>query len=389
MTYTTSKEADKKIEKDIQKIKENLIKEFNPKAIILFGGFGHGGGSFKKVKGRDKIIPLNDYDLYLITDKSIAAERLEEVGRKCSLALGRGGKEFVEDFNNTYNENEFFHVDLHSLPYRQMQKLYPTQRTFDLKTSTVIYGDKNILSQIPLVRISRSDALRLLFNKLDHFAISEGNTEEIKNIYAVKGFTDLCSAILIFRGKYVSDYQSRVKIFKELEESDIPEELKKQVEKATKAKLEGGYSVKDTEEFFSSSKEWVQWTLKKLLIEHLKSDKDTGMDKRDWKEICKKAYKKLPYTYFNDYLRSRYLFLGQYYLNIKFFLSGIKKHEFLIKSLLRWKDAGLVLGIAMILYSVGEEKEAERYLKKLTRKTKPLKERILKLYSIYYLQKLV
>ncbi len=378
MKYTTSKECNKKVEEDIKIIKEIILKELKPIAIVLFGGFGHGGGSFKKIKG--KIVPMNDYDLYLITEEGIEGEKLEEIGKKCSNAIGRGGLEFVEDFKQTYNHDKFFHVDLHCLQLKNLSKLYPTQRTFDLKTSLVIWGDENILNNVPEVKISKSDAIRLLFNKIDHFSIAEGNSEEIKSIYAVKGFVDLCSALLIFYGKYASKYQEKERLFQSL---DVPDELKSFVSKATKAKLYDGYAIKNTEPFFEKSKEWVRWGLKKILREYLK------IKSEDWKDICKKTYQKLPYTYFNDYLGNKAFFPLQYYLNIKFFLEGLRKKESLIKSLMRWKDAGLIIALSLVLYFSDEKEEAKKYLKKLTNKTEPLRERILKIYSIYYLQKLV
>ncbi len=378
MKYTISKEADKKVEEDMKIIKEIILKEISPISIIVFGGFGHGGGSFKNIKG--KATPMNDYDLYIVTEKKLDNKKLEDLGKICSTAIGKGGLEFVEDFEKTYDENKFFHVDLHCLPYKNLSKLYPTQRTFDIKTSLVIYGDKSILTKIPEVKISKSDALRLLFNKIDHFTLAEGNSNEIKSIYAVKGFADLCSALLIFEGKYTSRYQDRERIFQSL---DVPEELKIFVSKATKAKLYGGYNVEDVDYFFDESKKWAIWTLKKILKLHLK------IKEENWKEICKEVYKKLPRTYFNDYLKSRWLFPAQYYLNLRFFLEGLRKREIMTKALTRWRDAGLIIALSLILYSLNEKEEAEKYLKKLTNKTNPLKERILKLYSIYYLQKLI
>ncbi len=378
MKYTNSKEADKKVEEDIQTICREILKEFKPMAIVLFGGFGHGGGSFRKIKRR--ILPLNDYDLYIITKEKINSKKLEDLGMKCSLALGRGGEEFVKDFEEKYDENKYFHVDLHNITHKNLKKLLPTLRTFDLKTSKIIYGDKSVLEKIPNVKISKSEALRLLFNKLNHFAIAEDNSKIIKDIYAVKGFTDLCSAILIWEGKYVSKYQERIKIFEKL---NVPKELKKFVEIATNSKLNKGYKVKNVRKFFVESKKWVLWTLKKLLENYLNSKSE------DWKVLCKKIYKKLPYIYFNDYLKGKYLFLAQYYLNVRFFLEGLRRGKFLFKTLLRWRDVGLIIAISLILYSVKEKREAEYYLNKLTVKTKPLKNRILRLYSIYYLQKLI
>ncbi|MCX6746820.1 MAG: hypothetical protein NTU63_01660 [Candidatus Pacearchaeota archaeon] len=378
MKYTVSKEADKKIEKDIEIIKKVILNEIKPEAIILFGGFGHGGGSFKKIRG--KIVPLNDYDLYVITKRKTGENTIKELEERCAGAINRGGLEIVEKFNGNYDINQFFHVDLHFIELRKLKKLYPTQRTFDLKTSLVIYSNEKILDKIPEIKISKSDAIRLLFNKIDHFSIAEGNSKEIKSIYAVKGLTDLCSALLIFEGKYVSRYQDREKIFKSL---NVPEELKRLVSLATKAKLYHGYETKETDKLFEESKKWVEWTLKKIIREHLK------IKSENWKEICRIVYKRLPYRYFNDYLNSEYLFFGQYYLNIRFFIAGLKKKETLLRSLLRWRDSGLIIAISLLLYSFNEKEEAKKYLRKLTKKTEPLRERILKLYSIYYLQKLV
>jgi len=380
MKYTTSPLADEKIEQDTKIIVKKILENWkeNVVSVVMFGGFGHGGGSFKKL-GK-KILPLNDYDLYIISKKPISGEELEKVGAKCSHALGRGGLEIVENASERYDENKFFHVDLHNLTLGKMKHLYPTQRTADLKTSIVVYGDKNILNQIPDLKISKSDAIRMLFNKLDHFAIAQGNSRIIKQIYSVKGFTDLCSALLVFYDKYVSTYQERVKIFQDLE---VPAELKRLVKQATEAKLNKGYYVVNVNDFFEKSQKWVLWALKKILKEHLKIQGD------DWVEICKQTYKKLPYVYFNDYLGGGLFFPAQYYLNWKFFREGLRKKEFLPRSLFRWRDAGLIVAIALILWSVNEKKEAEKYLKKLASKTQPLKERILHIYSVYYLQKLV
>lgn len=378
MKYTVSKEADKKIEEDISIITEIILKKLNPQAIVMFGGFGHGSGSFRKI-GK-KIIPLNDYDMYIISKDKIDEEKIKEIEIECSKAIGKGGKEIVRDFREKYNVNKFFHVDLHSIETSKLKQLYPTQRTYDLRTSLVIWGDKDILRNISSVKIPKSDAIRLLFNKIDHFAIAEGNSEIINSIYAVKGFTDLCSALLIFEGKYVSDYQEREKIFQSL---NVPDELKILVSKATKSKLYKGYSIENTELFLKESKKWVEWTLKKILKEYLNIKSD------NWKEICREVYRKLPYIYFNDYLGNKYLFFGQYYLNINFFIEGIKNNENLTKSLIRWRDAGLIIAISLILYFFNEKKESEKYLMKLTPKIFPLKERILKLYSLYYLQKLI
>src|SRR3989344_6779058 len=93
--YTANKEAEKKVEQDLKIVKKIIVKRLKPVSILLFGGFGRGEGSFEIVKR--KVIPLNDYDVYAITENDIPEKLIEEVGIECSNAIGRGGGEFVED----------------------------------------------------------------------------------------------------------------------------------------------------------------------------------------------------------------------------------------------------------------------------------------------------
>ncbi|MBU2104468.1 MAG: nucleotidyltransferase domain-containing protein, partial [Nanoarchaeota archaeon] len=160
--YTTSREADKKVEKDIQKIKNFIVKELNPISIILFGGFGRGEGTYEIV-GK-KIIPLNDYDMYVVTKNKIPDEKLEEIGKKCSVLIGKGGGEFVENYNEIYEKSKYFHVDLRWLDYNQLPKLRRINRTYELKYgSRVIYGE-DVRKRIKEIKVPLSEAFRYLIN---------------------------------------------------------------------------------------------------------------------------------------------------------------------------------------------------------------------------------
>ena len=96
MKYTKSKKADEKVEKDLGIIKKIIVGELKPISILFFGGFGRGEGSYEITDG--KVVPLNDYDIYVVTKKEVPDEELERVGMLCSKAIGRGGGEFVENF---------------------------------------------------------------------------------------------------------------------------------------------------------------------------------------------------------------------------------------------------------------------------------------------------
>ena len=51
--YVVAVAADKKIGKDMGKIKEIIARELKPISIILFSGFGRGEGSYEIIKGKE------------------------------------------------------------------------------------------------------------------------------------------------------------------------------------------------------------------------------------------------------------------------------------------------------------------------------------------------
>lgn len=376
MKYTTSKRADKKVEQDLEIVTKIIKKNINPISIILFGGFGKGEGSFE-VKDK-KITPLNDYDLYVITRKQLPDEYLERLSIACSKAINKGGLDFVEFPDEKYDSDKFFHVDLRCIPYNKLSKLLSTQRTYELKHSRVIHGE-NVLSKIPDVKVPTSEAIRLLFNKVDHLLLAQNNTDRIKLTYASKGFLDSCAALLMFTNQFHHSYSQRAKIF---QQTNFPKEFKKYVNWATKFKLKPDFN-QDAELYWEKAKEWVGYSLKYIIKHHLNLRDDS------WPTIAYAIYHKLPYKYFTPYLPSKHLFPAQYYLTLKYTATCWRKKEYSIKPLFSWKDAGLKLAIPLILYLYDEKELANHYLSKITSKTKPLKERALYLYGLYYLQKLI
>src|SRR3989338_6001495 len=169
MKYAKSKEADKKVEADLKIIKKIIIEELNPESLILFGGFGRGEGSFE-IKNK-RIIPLNDYDMYVVTKKKIPDEKLEEVGKKASNAIGKGGGEFVENYKNIYDREKYFHVDLRWLDYNNLKNLRRINRTYELKYgSTIIYGE-DVRKKIPDIKIPLSESFRYLINPFCHLLL--------------------------------------------------------------------------------------------------------------------------------------------------------------------------------------------------------------------------
>lgn len=378
--YTkVSKEADLKVQEDLNKIIKIIVKRINPISIILFGGFGKGEGMVE-VNGK-KITPLNDYDIYVVNKGNINEKLLDSTALECAKAIGKEGLDFVEHSEEKYDRNKFFHIDLRNLNYNKLHKLLPTQRTFELKNSSqIIYGE-DVRHKMPSVVVPISDAIRILFNKMDHLLIAEDKNKEIKAIYSIKAFLDLCSALLIFKKDFAGCYEERNKIIKKY---DFPKELIYYINWATKFRNKPDFNnIRDVNLIYEEAKKWIAYGFKYIITKYLKLFSD------DWKVIAREVYKKLPYKYFNSYLPSRFLFFLQYYLNIKYVLTCFRKREFIIKPLFSWRDVGLKLSIPLFLYLYGEKRLSKYYLKKITSKINPLKQRILDLYGYYYLQKLI
>jgi hypothetical protein len=380
MKYTHSSEADEIVERELKTIKKIILKKIpGIISIILFGSFGRGEGSYIRENGKIELI--GDYDMYIITKKRVNEDFLEKISEECAKSINAGNFEIVKNINQPYERKRFFHVDIRNVVYNKLRKLLPMQRTIDLKNSRVIYGE-NLLNKIPDVELSLSEALRPLFNRANYLLASSGREKEVKAIASIKAIIDSCSCLLMAEKKYDSRCKNRNQIFQQL---DFPARFKKLVDKATKLKLEG-HSNKNPDKLWEESKEFLGYSLKYILKKQSRKNLET------WKEIGDYIAFKLPYTYFNPYIlhyfHSKYFFPVQYYMNLKFILACWKTNERIVKPFFTWKDAGLKLAASLITYLYGNQKLSEKYLKKITNNTYPLKQRILKVYAVYFLQRL-
>ncbi|MCK4647419.1 hypothetical protein KAT24_00640 [Candidatus Pacearchaeota archaeon] len=399
MRYTKSNKADKIVEKDLEIIKKIIVKELKPISIILFGGFGRGEGSFEVIG--NKISPLNDYDMYVVTKKKISEERLEEVGLECSNAIGKGGREFVEKFREVYDKNKFFHVDLRWLNYSRLGKLKRINRTYELKYgSTIIYGE-DVRKKINDISVPLSEAFRYLINPACHLLVVmderrlEGKWQKDEELYAqhhiVKTYLAIASSLIISEGKFKANYTDTVNEFKKLYGKKFPK-LTKKIEESLDLKVKAHKKMKDLKKRWFEARNDLTFALKYISKKHL------DIDAKEVKELVEKLYGKLPYTYFIPYLPfpksiAKIAFPSQFFLNIIYF-----KRTGYFKVLLNWKDVGLRIALsAFLLLSAVDDKSlidgAYSYIKTFARvKSKTWKDlRIALLYSFdrYYSQKLI
>lgn len=399
MKYTTSKKADKKVEQDLKIIKKIIIKEINPTSIILFGGFGRGEGTFEIVNG--KILPLNDYDLYVVTKKQVPDKKLEQVGIECSKAIGRGGLEFVENYLDTYDKNKFFHVDLRCLKYSQISKLKRINRTYELKHgSTLIYGE-DVRKKIRDISLPTTEAFRYLINPACHLLLCmdsarlKGKFKKDEKLYAmhhiIKTYLACASSLIISVGKFSESYKGTNKEFQKLYSKKFPE-LAKRIDEATRLKLYPKHTkIQDIKKRWFQARDDLTFVLNHISLKHL------NIRAKNIKELTKKLYKKLPYFYFTPHLPfgflSRFAFPAQYALNILYF-----KRTHHIRALFTWRDVGLRIAMAafLLLHALDDPsltEEAYKYTKTFhkpkSKKWDDLRISLLYGFDRYFSQKLI
>lgn len=393
MKYTASKEADKKIEEDLKKINEVIIKELNPISIILFGGLGKGEGSLYKGE------LFNDIDMYVVTKEKLSEKKLEEVGMKASKAINAGGYEFIESSGELYDAEKFFHVDLRGIKYSEIPQLKKTTRAFEIKhSSQILYGeDIRPLIRIKKEDLSISEGIRHLFNKscfllmtIDERRFKGKFLKDEKKYliyHCIKTFLGCAEALLLAKKDDSPTYQGRNELFKKYY-GDFPEWVKK-VDFATKMKLNLEFEkVKYPLEFWKEARNFLDFTLKYLAKNNL------NINFKDRKDLIKKLYHKLPYVYFKSYIPlNKLTFPAQYYLNILYF-----KRTKYFKTLLTWRDPGIRIFFPayLLLFSLEEpglKDEARRYIQKLARvkgdSWEDLRRGTLDAFGAYYSQKLL
>ncbi|MFH0831814.1 MAG: hypothetical protein V1886_03040 [archaeon] len=398
MKYTISKKADEKVESELEIIKRIIIKKLNPISIILFGGFGRGEGSFEIKNSR--VIPLNDYDIYVVAKRNIPGDVLDKVGRECSNAIGRGGLEFAETYQGIYDKNKFFHVDLRCLVYSQLGKMRRINRTYELKhASTVIYGE-DVRSRINDIEIPISESLRYLLNPACHLLLCmdsrrlKGKFRKDEKMFAMhhisKTYLACASSLLISAGKFSPTYTGTADSFKKEYGKKFPE-LAGRIDEAIKLKVMPREQEKD------AVKKWIEARDDLAFCMGYIAKKHWNVKYNSLKALVEGIYKQVPYTYFTPYLPlgflSKMAFPAQYLLNILYFMRTSQW-----KVLLSWRDAGLNIAMSslMMLYAFNNKELCNYLYRRISSFSKPksskwedLRAALLFAFDKYFSQKLI
>ncbi|MEW6063431.1 MAG: hypothetical protein AB1571_03645 [Nanoarchaeota archaeon] len=374
------------IVKEVKKeLKDNLI------SLVLAGGLARGEGSIEVIK--ERIIPINDYDVYAITKKPVSSEILNKISINATKRFG-----FKSNFSFTISDHRMnFYVDLRNLTINSLKKVEPMVKYYEIKHSgKIIYG-KDVRSLIPdykLKNIPLQEGMRFLFNRMSlliecfkpRFPYNEYSYEEKKAViyYIIKNYLTIAEALLLLSKKFVPSYKKRAVIFKKTYKNDFPElykeipDLADKIIKYTELKLRPNFEL-DIKTWFTARDDMFKVTRYYLKKAFQFSENDILKFPKKFKRKIRKVFLR---DYLKYYLKNKFginfgynLFnrIAQLYLNLIYF-KRLKKAigRYYFKIFLDTTDPGLKLYSAapLILFSIEPNKAI--YIKLLDNAVKQL-----------------
>lgn len=397
-----------KAEKLIQGYVDTIVKEIvknipNTKSIILSGGFGRGEGSVE-VKG-ERIIPLNDFDIYIITEKEVEEEKLNNISNEIAKKLhikNYGNPFYILDLEKCSNS---FYLDFKSITLDKLKTLPPLIRFFELKyASNVIYGEdyRPLMPPYKPEDIPRMEGFRILLNRMDHLAtlfrtgFFKGKFTENKLrghiFFTTKAFLAVCDALLLLNNKFKPSYLERYEEIEKCFKADFPELYKKLPHFIEDAKLATDFKLKTD---FNKIKDPIQYweNARKTILEVTEYfvGKLLNTKIKDVYALSDAIYKRMWVKYFGPYLKFYFKkkyklnlnewvlgFLAQRYLNLGYFYR-LKKFRKITypRTLLNRRSPDLTIysTIPLLLYSLHKNYVDEKMLNKaikMFKKTFPI-----------------
>jgi len=216
--YTASNdpEIERKVNKIVETIKDEIIRSVHPKSIILKGSFGRGEASVVEDDGKLKF--LSDCEVIVIPKKRIKRGELSRLSRELTQRTG-----LKVEIAGIELELKF------CLPLHLWNRIPPTIDNYELKRgSKVIYGE-NFLERLPNFKaedIPVWEGIRLMLNRMiessQYFSIDYLNKypskEAEQNLFfwTNKMLLACQDALLILAKRYHYSYKVRNEIFQEI-----------------------------------------------------------------------------------------------------------------------------------------------------------------------------
>ncbi|OGC50879.1 hypothetical protein A2716_02485 [candidate division WWE3 bacterium RIFCSPHIGHO2_01_FULL_40_23] len=405
MRYTAQGPKSDKCVREYLDIVVGVLRKELPeiKSIILAGGFGRGEGSLER-RG-DKLVPVNDFEIYLVVESKVSEKRLNEAANKASgkLGLKKTGVPFHSFSKEDYADT--FYIDLKAFKTEDLGKILPMIRYYELRNAGAVIWGKDYLARIPEFKIKDlplAEGLRVLLNRiamLSHYFSTDflrrtiSRSEKHGLLYlGGKALVDIPTALLLLNDKFKPSYRERARVFHKCYKDDFKElhskipDLPNLAQKALDFKLNPDFSIKISPfEIFQEYRIPVGESTKYYVSRLVRKKID------DYPRLAEIIYHDLWELYYGPYVGFRFRLKGFWltaavyaamsFLNILYFYRmWILRKVFYPKCLLnpRGPDLTIFTSLIYLIYSIQDDKsidpkmlgKARYYLEK----TYPVKE---------------
>lgn len=375
MSYTKilDTRVDSKIDYDMKIVCDEILKIVRPISIILFGGFGRGEGSV--LIKNNKIFPMNDYDIFIVQDRKIDADKIKELVDKIHLRLNKG-IDTLPDFN----------VSIMQIKKSELLNL-PDIKAYDIKMGgKILYGEdvrKEIditIDDVPLFSGSR-----LLFQKMiglsmlfstDYLHDPPNGHRKVSVAYECgRTYMEIGTALSLVLGFYKSTYSGRNEVIMGnfdswLELSSMTPDLGRKIDYFTNLKLfpnEHVYECIDIVKLWLDARSDLGIILRYYMYNYLGIKTKDG----EWKEFSDSCYKKMKKIEFSGiiryYLKKRFKIGNEYvveimnfayqkYFSLMYMLKLYKERKVLLLNVMNESPICRFLTSApLLLYSMGND----------------------------------
>jgi len=367
------KSIDDKIRIQLEIIIQTIRDEIpDVKSIILGGGFSRGEGSVKLIK--NKIFPLNDYDIYVITEKSYDEKFIDKIANKAANKIGYKGIAILHEFKKSEQKIEKnFYIDLKCLTEKQLKKLLPRLRYYELKYSTeIIYAKdkedyRNLIPSFKLNQIPFAEGAKLLLDRMSqmccYFSASKKNYDKDMLLYIIQqAYASCLTSLLLISKKYQVGYYKNMQKLLKTYKKDFPKlnktipDLDKRIKRLIEWKLNPNKEIKNPEETFFQCRKDIFEVTKYFLSFYLKKEiKDI--------DDLSKVILKMASVYYKPYLREKFGILApilnpllNLYFKYKYF-TRMKNKIFSGFCNIQSPDMIIFAAVPYVLFGIDKNKE--------------------------------
>ncbi|MFZ5800912.1 MAG: hypothetical protein ACOY3D_06020, partial [Candidatus Omnitrophota bacterium] len=226
-------------QKHLEQIRESFApcqKRLGMVSLLVMGAFGRGEGSVISRGG--KLLPLNDYDLCLVTKRNLLVARYfaERIVKELKKSL------------------PVYSIDVFVLKECELASLPPLIINYEIKYGSALLWGRDVISEIPDYKASDiplEDGAKLLFNRCISLLLGfpDRANDEFSLYQSAKALCAIAESMLLLCGKYHFTYRQRRDNFSKAFPAEFPglkidyPALSAMVDKAMEFKLHPDYGL--------------------------------------------------------------------------------------------------------------------------------------------------